>query len=369
MTPLEPSAHLTPEQKQEFFRDGFIVIKNAVPREISQQARDLISSSLPKDERKLVVPAELATHHDVLRLFRDSRLAEIMRNEMGRYPDVISCQVAVTPPFDQLGGRPGTHIDGSWSGAIPRRAEEIEPIRGRPKDSAKYFGESDDLRGTNDGQLWQDPGRRISIGSYTALVGVCLNDQTKAGGGQFAVMKGLHEEVEAAFRRQRDAGGVIGPEGPEWPRIKTSAEGGTYFNGLPDSVREKAMAAAPSAQPIDGWPWPELTPLLLDQGDAVIALHSLPHTATPNLGPNPRMNVYFRIRRWRDENPHEGSRRLGHGVSDHLDRGYYGQFLDYPANYDPWKTSVYKLCNHWSEWAGMREVVANAGRSFEDPEA
>ena len=138
---------------------------------------------MPKDERKLVVPAELATHHDVLRLFKDSRLAEIMRNEMGRYPDVISCQVAVTPPFDQLGGRPGTHIDGSWSGAIPSRAEEIEP------------------------------------------------------------------------------------------------------------------------------------------------------------------------------------------VSDHRDRGYYGQFLDYPANYDPWKMSIYKLCNHWSEWDGMREVVANAGRSFEDPEA
>jgi len=103
-----------------------------------------------------------------------------------------------------------------------------------------------------------------------------------------------------------------------------------------------------------------LTPVLLDRGDAVITLHSCPHTPTPNFGPNPRMNVYFRIRRWREGNPHEGTRRLGHGVSDHLDRGYFGQFLDYPPTYDPWKTSVDKLCNHWSEWDGMQEIVAAA---------
>ena len=69
----------------------------------------------------------------------------------------------------------------------------------------------------------------------------------------------------------------------------------------------------------------------------MIALHSLPHTPTPNFGPNPRINVYFRIRRLRPENPHEGSRRVAHGVSDHPDRGYFGQYLDYPDHYDPGK--------------------------------
>ncbi len=360
---MSPSpTHLTEEQKQRFFRDGFVVIKSAVPHEISQKARELISARLPKDERKLLVPAELATHEDVIRLFNDTCLAEIVRNEMGPFPDVISCQVAVTPPFNKLGGRPVPHVDGSWSGVIPSRAEEIEPIKGRPKDATRYFGENDDLRGTNDGQLWQDPDRTISLGSYTALVGVSLNDQTKPGNGQLAVMKGMHEEVESSFRRQRDSGGVIGPEGPGWPRIKATSEGGTRLNGLPETVRANATEAARSAEPIDGWPWPELTPVLLDQGDAVIALHSCPHTPTPNLGPNPRMNVYFRIRRLREGNPHEGTRRLGHGVSDHLDRGYYGQFLDYPPTYDPWKTSVDKLCDHWSEWDGLQEIVANARR-------
>ena len=38
---------------------------------------------------------------------------------MGPFPPVISCQVAVTPGHDQLGGKPFLHVDGSWSGSIP----------------------------------------------------------------------------------------------------------------------------------------------------------------------------------------------------------------------------------------------------------
>ena len=57
------------------------------------------------------------------------------------------------------------------------------------------------------------------------------------------------------------------------------------------------------------------------------------------------------------------TRRLGHGVSDHLDRGYYGQFLEYPDDYDPWQTSIDRLCDHWSEWDGMQEIVAESRAS------
>jgi len=114
---------------------------------------------------------------------------------------------------------------------------------------------------------------------------------------------------------------------------------------------------AKDKKPSKEWPWPELTPVLLNAGDAAIVMHSCPHTPTPNFGPNPRMNIYFRIRRLREGNPHEGSRRLGHGVSDHLDRGYFGQFLQYPESYDPWQTSINKLCDHWSEWDGFQKLI------------
>ena len=353
-----PHDYLNDEQKQCFFNDGFIVIKNVIPRSITETARKLIEGSLPRDKRVLLVPRDLATHPDILRLFNETCLKTILATELGPFPEVISSQIAVTPAFDTMGGRPSPHVDGSWSGPIPDSANDIEPVRGRPLDPAPYFGENDDRRGSNDGQLWQDPDRTISLGSYSALVGVALNDQSIPGRGQFAVLKGMHEEVESAFRLQRDAVGVIGPEGPGWPRIKATEDGRTYLNGLPESVRMRMQTMREQGKAINKWDWPELTPVLLDEGDAVIALHSCPHTATPNHGADPRMNIYFRIRRLREGNPHEGSRRLGHGVSDHLDRGYYGQFLNYPSTYDPWKTSVDKLCDHWSEWQGMHEIVA-----------
>ena len=354
-----PAETFTADQKQSLLRDGYVIVRGAVPPEQVARARDRIQAALPKDERRLLVPAGLATHEDTVGLLNDTCLADILRNEMGPYPPIVSAQVAVTPPHDDLGGAPAPHVDGSWSGKIPTDPDEIDLATTRPKDAARYFGPGDDVRGTNDGQLWLDPDRTISIGSYTALVGVALNDQTEPGNGQFGVLKGMHEAVEAVFRRQRDAGSVIGPEGLGWPRIKISASGRPYMNGLPDAVREAAHCAAEQAPPIAGWPWRWVTPVLLDAGDAVIALHSCPHTPTPNLGPNPRMNVYFRVRRLREGSPHEGTRRVGHGVSDHPDRGYFGQFLDYPPDYDPWATSVAKLCDHWSEWDGMRELVAS----------
>ena len=352
------STELSEAQRERLALDGFVVLKQAVPTKVIERARQLIQDSLPEHTRRLLVPPELATHEDVLALFNQSVAAPILRQTMGRFPDVISCQVAVTPGHDDLGGSPGTHVDGSWSGEIPASPDQIDQERGRPLDAERYFGAHDDVRGANDGQLWIDPDRRISIGSYTALVGVALNDQLVPGNGQFAVLKGMHEEVEAHFRRQRDSGGVIGPEGLDWPRIMATPQGRTFCNGLPHPIRQLAKERAKHIAPTEQWPWPELTPVCLQAGDVVIALHSCPHTPTPNLGPNPRMNVYFRIRKWRQGNPHEGSRRVGHGVSDHPDRGYFGQFLEYPDDYDPWQTSIDLLCDHWQEWEGMQHTLA-----------
>ena len=50
----------------------------------------------------------------------------------------------------------------------------------------------------------------------------------------------------------------------------------------------------------------------------------------------------------------QGSRALGHGVSDHCDLAYYGKQLEYPFSYDPFRTTLDALCDHWSEWDGMR---------------
>ncbi|MYJ76283.1 MAG: hypothetical protein F4089_14845 [Gammaproteobacteria bacterium] len=72
---------------------------------------------------------------------------------------------------------------------------------------------------------------------------------------------------------------------------------------------------------------------------------------------DPRMNVFFRTRRFRPGNPYEGDKRIGWGVSDHPDRALNGDFLDYPDDYDPFQTSIDKLCDHWSEWDFGREAT------------
>ena len=99
----------------------------------------LIEEAIPRDERHLLVPGNLATHVDVTGLFNRSTLADTMKRLMGPFPPVISSQVAVTPPFNQSGGKPGTHVDGGWSGVIPESAEEIDATTRRPKDCGKIL--------------------------------------------------------------------------------------------------------------------------------------------------------------------------------------------------------------------------------------
>lgn len=354
---------LNENEKIRLYEDGYVIIKNAIDPHAIAAAKSLIASLLPKDERQLLVPGKLATDARITGLFNDSCVKQILQTVMGPFPPVISCQVAVTPPFNQLGGTPGTHVDGGWSGELPEHAAGIDGATGRPFDAERYFGNNDERRGTNDGLLWMDPERTLSYGGYTTLVGVALNDQLEPGNGQFAVLKGLHEEVEACFQEQRDRGNIVGPEGYQWPRVKIDKKGRPYNNGLPDRIRKLAEERAATGTATKSWPWPELTPINLRAGDAVIALHSLPHTATPNLGPDPRMNIYFRVRRLREGNPNEGTRRVAHGVSDHPDRGYFGQFLEYPEDYNPWRTTIDNLCNHWCEWDGMQDLVASRTNS------
>ena len=184
---------LSHSEQADLKQDGFVILRDVIPLDFVTRAREIIQEGMPVSERRLLAPAELATH------------PEVMRAAMGPYPDVVSCQIAITPGHNNMWGHPEAHVDGSWGGAIPTSAEEIDIERGRPLYPIPYFGENDEKRGTNDGTLWQDPNRRISLGSYTALVGIALNDQMTPGNGQFGVLKGMHEEVERGFRMQRDS--------------------------------------------------------------------------------------------------------------------------------------------------------------------
>ena len=67
--------------------------------------------------------------------------------------------------------------------------------------------------------------------------------------------------------------------------------------------------------------------------------------------------------------PFEGDPRIAWGINDGPDRGggatkdgvFVREMFEYDLDqYDPFKTSIEKMCDHWSDWDGMQEVVGEA---------
>lgn len=348
------SASLSKEEKQCLLDDGFVILRDAVPREVTQRAIQRINPEPTK-----IVHGD---QPDINNLYTESILCELINEVMGPHTSPINAQVGVTMPraADAVVRRkatpafhPQAHVDGGWAGLCPQTQSEIHES-GQNLETWGSQGDPKSMGPAGGAPLWQDNERTLAIGSYTALVGVCLNNQLKPGKGQFSVRRGAHEAVQTFFQRQRDQGGPLGGGGPDWPRLQPMGEENAFAGIMPipmvDTYPDTSFES-------EHWPWPELTPVLMNEGDAVVALHSLPHTATPNMSDDPRMNVFFRIRRSRPNNPHEGNPDVGWGVSDHPDRALNGDFLDYPSSYDPFQTSIDKLCDHWSEWDGMQAIV------------
>lgn len=348
---------LSDVEKQDLKRDGFVILQDAIPVNVARKAKELIN----RDQSKIVHGNNPAIND----LYNDSVLREIMLDAMGPHTSPVNAQVAVTQPgyADAVVRRkltniyhPKTHVDGGWAGLCPETQSEILES-GEKLETWGRNGDPKSMGPAGGAPLWQDKERTVAIGSYTAIVGVCLNNQLEPGKGQFSVRRGAHDSVEAYFRMQRDEGGPLGGGGPGWPRLQPMGNDQAFAGMMPDGM-EKTYPETRFEH--EKWLWPELTPVLMNEGDAVIALHSVPHTATPNLSDDPRMNVFFRIRRFRPENPYEGDERIGWGVSDHPDRLLNGDFLDYPDDYDPFKTSIDKMCDHWSEWDCMSPNTAEA---------
>ena len=349
------ATEFTFNEKRRLHRDGFIVIRDAVPRELTFRARRAVNMHAAREGVHRPYH-DLSAQSPLPDLVNKSRLGEIMRNTMGPYDPPRSAFAATLHPqpdtgLPNYGWQP--HVDGMWySPDIPKTSADVDSWE-TPR--TPHFGSADATEmGANKTPFFQDPACTLSLGSFTAFVGVALNDQTRFGRGNLCLLKGAHEEVEAFFRRQRDAGGKVGPEGPGWPRLMRRKDGGVALTPMPHTVRAKFEA---DALVTEHGTWPEPTPILLDEGDAVIALHACPHGGSINSGADPRMNVYFRLRRKRLS----GTTVMGD--SDHPDRGWEGEFLDHPEGYDPWKVAIDAMCDHWSEWDGMADVVAQARRA------
>ena len=358
----QPAA-FTLEQKQDLYRDGYVIVRNAVSPELVAAALARIKAA-GKGEN-------LGTTEEMTNLVNASSVAPILREALGEFDPPVACQVGVrkaSPPgdhFNNLGYRDRdmpyygaeTHMDGSITIAIPQEVQEGEP----EEIYRRYFasgpkgdlGRSPDVIGHNMVPMFEDPEMTLGLGSFTAFVFVCLNDQTVEGRGQTALLKGAHHASEKFFRWQYETTGHIGPEGPGWPRLNHDAPNRCGLVYLPEAVRDQFIDETSESTP-DGKKWPRPTQILMDKGDVCIAMYHIPHSGTRNEhGTESRKNIIFRIR-----NKKRQPDKKVNGVTDHADRGQMGEWLDYEDGNDPWERSKQAMCNMWDEWDGMQDVVA-----------
>ncbi len=360
---MSDSPALTVEQKRTFYRDGYIVLKDAVSGELVDAARARIKAA-KKGENLGRDPA-------MTNLVNASTVTPILREALGEFDPPTACQVGVLKPtepserFNNLGYRDRdmpyygaqTHMDGSITIAAPQEVQE-----GAPEEIYKrYFaagpkgdlGRSPDVIGHNMVPMFEDPDMTLGLGSFTAFVFVCLNDQTRPGCGQTALLRGAHHEVEKFFRWQYETNGRLGPEGPGWPRLNHDSPNRCGLIYLPQAVQDKFVDETSEATP-DGKKWPRPTQILMEPGDACITSYHIPHSGTRNEnGTESRKNIIFRIR-----NKKRQPDKVVSGVTDHPDRGQMGEWLEYEEGNDPWERSKHAMCNMWHEWDGMQEVVA-----------
>ena len=354
--------HLTLEEKQALYRDGYIIVKNAVARELVDAALDRIKRA---NKGEFIGTSQAMTD-----LVNASDVTSILHEAMGQFDPPSICQVGVNKPrapgdhFNNLGYHEAdqpyfgaeSHMDGLCTIAAPQEVQEgtddeiyYRYVASGPKGD---LGRSADVMGHNSVPLFEDPEMTLGMGSFTTFVFVCLNDQTREGCGQTALLKGAHHATEKFFRWQRDTNGHVGPEGPGWPRLNHDAPKRCGLVYLPESVREQFIDESSETTP-DGRRWPRPTQALMEAGDACITLFNMPHSGTRNeLGTESRKNIIFRIR-----NKSRQPDKIVNGVSDHPDRGQAGEWLEFEPGNNPWERSVHALCNMWDEWEGMRDVL------------
>jgi hypothetical protein len=341
----------TPEQALALRRDGFVVLPGIVPlvqvrmmqrlihRNIGRQVNALQALGRPPSERDLsraerANTAAAAAQFDpaILALMFDTPLAGILARAMGApMLPIRGAQLATLFPaapnnlVNESGYRDRDtphygwhgHLDGLWNGATPMHQDIDTPM------SEEAFAAWNADIGVN-GVPKVHPGTGANIANFTALVGVALSDQREEGVGNLAVLKGAHLHMAEFFRMQRAAGGPLGPDGPEWPRLDHTAANGCGLRHYPDSVRSAFMQEGVLAA--NGRLWPKPTQVRMAPGDAVVALHALPHDSTRVEGHEPRLMAYFRVTRsGRPE----------------------GQEMVYPD----------ALCDPFIEWTGLRSAM------------
>ena len=266
---------MTLEQKRGFYRDGYVILNNVVPQDMVDAARSRIESRKEGEN--------LAKAQEMTDLVNATAVTPILNDAMGRFDPPIAAQVGVIPVskpgkhFNNLGYRDKhmpyygaqTHVDGNITIRAPQEVQQGTPeeiyLRYFANGPRGDLGRSPEVIGHNLVPMFEDPEMTLGLGSFTAFVIVCLNDQMIEGCGQTALLKGAHHSVERLFRWQHETNGRLGPEGPGWPRLNYDAPNRCGLVYLPSAVAEEFIDETSESTP-DGRRWPRPTQVLMEPG-------------------------------------------------------------------------------------------------------
>ena len=346
---------MTPEQKQSFYDDGFVVFKDIVPPEVVTRAVRTLYGGLSAVWQASMARARAGDKADssadnqlqsavdnAMRAGTDPSMFELVNPESELMRSItealghpvrepLHAQLATIFPHERGNGMNEAgypnkevpfygwhgHLDGLWNGAAPVHQRTDRPMNDEELARWNRDPARNSVRRTYPGG--------INVLNFTALLGIPLSDQMVEGAGNLGLLRGAHHPMSEFFRYQRDAGGPLGPDGPGWERIDTQAPNFSGLRHYPDQVREQFTEGAEFTS--DGRMWPKPTLIKVKPGDAVLTLHAVPHCATRLEGNTPRLMAYFRL------------------VSSKRVRKTPG-------------VSVDALCDCWLEWEGMRELAS-----------
>ena len=350
---------LSADQKVSFYEHGYVVLDDVVPIQVVNSARRLVNLRLGDLRSKAQTAAMLAraaetdisaqgigriqeatlqsmragTDSEIMQLVEPGNdLMAVIQDALGSpVRDIAGAQLATNFPAN-----PGSqinesgysdedtpfrgwhgHLDGLWNGATL-----IHQAASKPMSENEWL---DWLKEpARNGAMKSHPEQGTTISNFTALLGIPLSDQTALGCGNLGLLAGAHHHIELFFQKQREAGGPLGPDGPEWERFDFEAPNGCGLRHYPESVRDVFRQNAEATA--DGRIWPKPTFMQVKPGDAVLILHATPHGASRVEGPDPRFMAYFRLT--------SAARPEGN-------------------------ESIYPdaLCDNWLEWKGMHETV------------
>jgi len=223
---------LPAEEREAFVRDGFIIVRGAVPRELVEAALGNINAALLKpgsvtkdDDGTLQICQESRRHESVQALLYATPLWTIAQRLLGR-GKVSHCpqsQMALRPP--NLGAKP---LDDE---AIPPKQWHID--------------------GMNKG----------NHSPFSILLGIALSEQTLPNCGNLVAFPGSHHVLHPLIRGEVESGSGI----------------------FSDEAAERKPALHGGKQ------------IYLKPGDAVLLHQKVAHRVGVNLSPHIRYQTYFRL--------------------------------------------------------------------------